>query len=140
MKHQDAEAFAVAIPVRMTKRKRLTHWAELVRGYYPGDLTLFHGLEYLRPCELDRIRVLNVLATSAFTLAVADSTFNAQGLSRQSTLLDVMGFFELTQGELHEFSCDCGGYISNPEQADRIERLAHFSDASQKVKMRNVLR
>jgi hypothetical protein len=121
MKHQDAEAFAVAIPVR---RERLTRWAELVRGYYPDDLALMHNLEYLRPSELDRIRIMDVLATSAFTLAVADSTFNAQGLSRQSTLRDVMGFFELSQGELHEFSCDCGGYISNPEQAARIERLA----------------
>jgi hypothetical protein len=35
-----------------------------------------------------------------------------------------MHFFELSQHELHEFSCDCGGVITNDEMAKRINTLA----------------
>jgi hypothetical protein len=123
MKHIDAEALVHSIPIQMTRWEKLRRWAELVRNHN-SELALFHGLEYLRPYDLRTIIPGAIRATSAFTVAVKDPTFNAQGLSVESTLADVMRFFELSQGELHEFSCDCGGYIDNHNQAARIERLA----------------
>jgi len=35
-----------------------------------------------------------------------------------------MDFFELSQSDIHAFSCDCGGSISNAKMADRIEKIA----------------
>lgn len=122
MKHVDVEALVHSVPIQMTRRERLTRWADLVRkSRY--ELVLYHGLEHLRPRQLSEV-IPTRIALSAFTLAVLDPSFNEQGLSQESNLVDVMGFFELSQEELHEFSCDCGGYISNRVQADRIERLA----------------
>jgi hypothetical protein len=46
------------------------------------------------------------------------------GLPREASLIQLMGFFQLTQAQLHEFSCDCGGIITREDIADRIERLA----------------
>ncbi len=33
-------------------------------------------------------------------------------------------FFELSKSDLHEFSCDCGGVITNEEMARRVENIA----------------
>jgi hypothetical protein len=122
MKHQDAEAFVIAVPVQMTRREKLTRWAELVRKVDTG-LVLYHAIEHMRPYQLKEIRPFQG-PMSAFTMAVKDPTFQSQGLKIESTLVEIMNFFELSQGELHEFSCDCGGYIDNHEQAHRIDRLA----------------
>jgi hypothetical protein len=122
MKHIDAEALVHSIPIAMTRREKLVRWAELVRKA-SSELALYHAIEHMRPYQLAELRPFQG-PLSAFTMAVKDPTFNAQGLSVESTLVDVMRFFELSQRELHEFSCDCGGYIDNHDQAARIERLA----------------
>jgi RimJ/RimL family protein N-acetyltransferase len=59
---------------------------------------------------------------TALGAAVRDPEFQKQGIG--TTIHDVMKFFGLTQQQLHEFSCDCGGAISNDQQARRIEGLA----------------
>jgi hypothetical protein len=123
MRHVDAETLVNAVPIAMTRREKLLKLAELVRHHDP-ELALFHGIEYMTSCDMRSIRPGRGLATSAFALAVKDPTFNAQGLSVESTMIDVVKFFELSRDELHEFSCDCGGYITNYNQAARIERLA----------------
>jgi hypothetical protein len=50
--------------------------------------------------------------------------FKSVGLNGPATVQGAMNFFELTQDELHEFSCDCGGRISNSMMADRITAIA----------------
>jgi hypothetical protein len=128
MKHVDVEALVHSVPVPMTKQARLTHWANLVRSYSGGRLVLFSGLEYMRKHDLRYFRPVDLAhstrATSAFTLAVTDPTLNAEGLKIESHMIEIMEFFDLTQDQLHEFSCDCGGTIDNRIQADRIEQLA----------------
>jgi hypothetical protein len=57
-------------------------------------------------------------------LAIKDPIFASQGLKYESSIYDVMSFFELTKAELHEFSCDCGGDIENIDMANRIDMLA----------------
>jgi hypothetical protein len=123
MKHVDAEALVNAIPIQMTRREKLLRWAKLVRCH-KEELALFHGIEYMRLHDLRGIIPAEGRTVSALTLAVVDPGFQSQGLNRGSNLVDVMKFFELSQGELHKFSCDCGGYIDNRTQAVRIEQLA----------------
>jgi hypothetical protein len=59
---------------------------------------------------------------TALGTAARDPEFKKQGIG--TTVHDVMKFFGLTQKQLHEFSCDCGGAISKEQQAHRIEGLA----------------
>jgi hypothetical protein len=59
-----------------------------------------------------------------FAIASTDPVFNQDGLPHGANLPTFMGYFEITQRQLHEFSCDCGGHISNEEMSRRIERLA----------------
>jgi hypothetical protein len=59
---------------------------------------------------------------TALGSAARDPEFQKQGIG--TSVYDVMKFFDLTQQQLHEFSCDCGGAISKEQQAHRIEGLA----------------
>jgi hypothetical protein len=125
MKHVDIEALvSIAVPVipKMTRREKLAHWAGLVRSHH-NYLHLYHNLEYLHPSQLAEIFPRHIQQMTAFSLALADKTLNSQGLDPNSNLIGVMGFFELSQRQLHEFSCDCGGEITNHQMADRIERI-----------------
>lgn len=116
----------------MTRREKLLHWASLVRKTITR-LMLHSGLEYYSGDALTRPGYW-VDGYTAFGLAMMDPAFQALGLRGQDygdgsgretgTIAQIMGFFELTQAQLHEFSCDCGGSISNTQMADRIERLA----------------
>jgi hypothetical protein len=127
MKHIDINEVIDAVPIRpvMSRRDKLLRWAELVDRCHQ-DLVLYHGIEHMRPYDLANIRPYGTSGypTSAFTIAIMDPTFQAMGLTLASSVTDAMRFFELSQGELHGFSCDCGGYIDNHEQARRIARLA----------------
>ena len=102
----------------MTRREKLMRFANLVRASV-SPLYLFSGLEYLPPISLTRMSHPH----SAFAVAAADGILKDAGLA-SDTVADAQKFFELSQNELHEFSCDCGGHISNQTMADRIERIA----------------
>jgi hypothetical protein len=123
MKHIDIAEIIDAVPLRpvMSRRDKLLRWAGLVRKCQ-YDLVLYHGIEYMRPFDLANILPCNN-SVSAFTVAMVDPTFQSMGFGPGS-VTDAMRFFELSQSQLHEFSCDCGGFIDNTEQARRIERLA----------------
>ena len=58
---------------------------------------------------------------SPFALAAQDNVLYAAGL-RSGSVGDAQRFFELSREELAEFSCVCGGRITNDEMADRVER------------------
>jgi hypothetical protein len=121
-------------PPAMTRYEKLMRWAQLVRNA-PTRMYLMHGLEYYTPDQL-KVPAFHYrgpdAACSAFGLAMADPVLAEAGLKSSveatfpgtGAISDIMGFMELTQQQLHEFSCDCGGSISNTDMADRIERLA----------------
>jgi hypothetical protein len=113
---------AVPVTVRMTRRERLLHWAHLLRTG-SGPLALYHGLEWVSRSQLATTPA-TAIDPSAFGVALADPVFREQGLPEVSNIGELMRFFELSQEQLHEFSCDCGGAISRQDMADRIERLA----------------
>lgn len=110
-----------AVPIPMTRKEKLLHWAKLVRNS-TSALHLFHLLERWNADQLNA-RGIDGGAISAFSVAASDPTFQAQGYKGE-TVRQAMDFFELSQQQLHEFSCDCGGHISNSGMADRIEHLA----------------
>lgn len=124
------EDLLVSIPLRasarsMTRREKLYHWASIVRDHPCGTLALMHNLEFVPRFDLDHARIVDILPPyTAMSIAVRDPLFVSLGLSRETTIGGLMNFMALTQHELHEFSCDCGGAIDNREQARRIEHLA----------------
>lgn len=122
MKEVNVSELVNAVPLVMTRKEKLLRWAKLVMAC-ERSLGLYHNLEYMSYADRDRVSI-RATDISALGVAVADPEFQAQGLSNPSTLNQVMDFFTLSQHELHEFSCDCGGSISNENQARRIEALA----------------
>lgn len=109
-------------PRPWTRHEKLQHWAKIVRQWSGPRLQLMHGLEYACYADLTRVP-LSRLPTTAMTVAALDPEFNRQGLNMSSSIIDLMRFMNITQRELHEFSCDCGGPISKEHQAERIEHL-----------------
>jgi hypothetical protein len=122
MKHVDVSELVTAIPVpapEMTRTEKLLRWAKIIRSS-TIHMNLYHNLEYM---GTEHLKMLTVIEhATAPGAATRDPEFKKQGIG--STAYDVMKFFELTKQELHEFSCDCGGAISNEHQARRIEGLA----------------
>jgi hypothetical protein len=123
------ETKPVAAPV-MTKKEKLTRWATLIRQA-SLPVYLMSNLEYRSPDQLATIWHPN----SPWAVAALDPELSAAGLKadlpspherypNQTSAAEAMRFFELSQEELHAFSCDCGGAISNANMADRIERIA----------------
>lgn len=111
------EVALLAKPV-MTRREKLLRFASIVRSNV-GAYGLYHNLEGYTPEQLNSIG----LGGSAFAAAAADPILRDAGLTGPS-VGDAQRFFELSQHELHEFSCDCGGAIDNNVMANRIESLA----------------
>ena len=113
------EVNVVAFTPKLSRVERLVRWANLVRCS-KSQLHLYHNLEHMSKRDLRSIQ-LDGAPSSAFTVAIKDDAFKAEGIG--STMGEVMDFFELSQAQLHEFSCDCGGSISKADMADRIEGM-----------------
>jgi hypothetical protein len=112
----------LATPV-MTRREKLLRWAQIIRNT-PASMHLYHGLEYQTPAFLDTMEI-TAGQNTAFALAAQDPILTDAGLPKTGgSIGDTMRFFELSQAELHEFSCDCGGSITNEAMADRLEKIA----------------
>lgn len=112
------EVALLAKPV-MTRRDKLLRFAAIVRSHRGTPFGLYHNLEGYNPEQLNSIG----LGGSAFEAAAADPILRDAGLTGAS-VGDAQRFFELSQHELHEFSCNCGGEITNDDMANRIERIA----------------
>lgn len=127
MKHvdvQDITTTAAPVMIKMTRRERLRRWADLIRNIRGCPIYIYHRLEYETDQYLNDPRaVLTGDYPNAFTIALKDPVLQAEGL-KGGSIADVQKFMELTKEQLHEFSCDCGGHISNDEMARRIERIA----------------
>lgn len=112
------EIALLARPV-MTRRDKLLRFVEIVRSHRYRPFGLYHNLEGYRPEALEQIGIRG----SAFEAAAADPILHDAGLIGES-VADAQRFFELSQHELHEFSCDCGGDITSEDMANRIESIA----------------
>lgn len=129
MKHVEIGELITAVPVvePMTRKQKLQRLAKLVREY-PRPVHLLHGLEYVSPRVLDQNSLRDIMdrngITTALNVAAADPKFQAQGLTQEVSICRALSFFELTQNQAHVFSCDCGGAMSNADQAELIEALA----------------
>lgn len=111
-------AFSVPLPTPMSRHDKLMRWAWLVERQ-DGAVSIFHNLEYRTQEFLDCLADYN----SAMTLAASDQTLQAEGL-KDATVGSAQRFFELSKEDLHSFSCDCGGAISNKTMAERIRKIA----------------
>ena len=127
------EVLSLSMPIPivgpMTKRaklQRLAHIARLQSGWFKSAAAfrIYHDLELYTDDEYNSISTNG----SVFALANADPVLTKAGYAGES-LGDVKRFFELTRDDLHEFSCDCGGAITNRDMADRIESIARRSPA-----------
>ena len=106
----------------LTKKEKLTRFAELVRKN-DGVCSLYHLLER---CDLATKMATGIVGSStAFGIAAADPVFQAGGIGQ--SVSSAQKYLELSDEELHEFSCDCGGMLSNDEQADHIQDIANKS-------------
>src|SRR5215212_2846361 len=59
---------------------------------------------------------------SAFAIAAADPVLKVAGLNSECVGEGVR-FFELSKDDVHAFSCDCSGSISNTSVAGRVRGL-----------------
>ena len=122
----DAATIVSAVPLQMSRHDKLMHWAKLIRAS-GKNVYLLSNLEHLKPYHLREpihaVYSWEMAAHSAFGLAAARPGFKEQGYKGKS-IQHAMDFFKLTQKQLHEFSCDCGGSISNETMARRIENIA----------------
>lgn len=121
---------AVAGTPVMTRTEKLLRWADLIRKS-PTRPTLHHRVEYISSENL-HLPYFYSDGSSVFGIATVDPKFQEAGLVSTGTtnqrgtnsVKDIMKFFGLTQEQLHEFSCNCGGEIDREEMARRVERLA----------------
>lgn len=113
-----SKLFGNAAPAEMTKKEKLTHWAKLIRKYPHDILVRFDRLECYPYAALNNLPIEG----TALEVACNDPKFRAAGLAYG--IHAVMQFFGLTQHELHEFSCNCGGAIHKNDVAQIIEGFA----------------
>ena len=132
---------AEKVKLPMTRREKLMRLAAIARGgrntlltkglkrigwdkYYENTWAIFHNLEFMTSFDLGR----SFSPASVFDAAVKDPVLFDAGLrpdqGESVSALRAMEFFELKQKELHEFSCNCGGAVTNDAMAARVEKLA----------------
>lgn len=120
MKHVEVSELIGAVRVTMTRAQKLQHWANLVR-HSSRPVILFSGLEYMPPGDR-KLYAITATDPTALGVAVNDPLFQEMGLKPGTSLDAVLNFFDLSVHQAHAFSCDCGGAITNADQATRIER------------------
>ena len=115
--------------VELTRKERLLRWADMIRRE-KRQFLIAHRLEFWNDEALRQSMSRHFFGnsapqyTNAFSLAASDPVFAAAGLKDDSVKAS-MDFFQLSQDDIHEFSCDCGGSIWPHQMADRIEKIAN---------------
>jgi hypothetical protein len=108
MKHQRLDhlsARAEILPVAgrsLSRRQRLTRWAELLMRAPDAPLTALKWVEFHAEPE----RALMRAAGSPVSIAYADPALRSAGLGGD-TLGQAQTFFGLSGGEIHFLLCDC---------------------------------
>lgn len=116
-KEQLAELSVPAPVVTMSRAAKIERWARLVEKT-DYNFYIFHRLEYMSEGERDA----QCHPGSAFAVAANDPVLKDAGLAGP-TIGDAKKFFEISDQQLHAFSCDCSGHISNNNMAARIRGL-----------------
>jgi|EndMetStandDraft_4_1072995.scaffolds.fasta_scaffold370449_2 hypothetical protein len=128
MKHQtpeqlrEAAAIVAANPItRMTRRERLSRWADLL-DRHGGPLEALYRIEYLPE---DERRAYRGGDTTPLALAYRDPVLLGDGLTG-NTLGDAMDYFEMTDEDAHHLLCDCHymGSLTGHNLAARLRRYA----------------
>ena len=122
------QILAMATPIPMSRNDKLERWASLI-GRSSEAIFIFHDLEYRSQHELDRLADPH----SAFALAAGDQLLREAGLTG-AKVGEGMRFFELSKHDVHAFSCNCGGHISNSTMAKRIRKLKSSPPSASVVK------
>src|SRR5882672_10066000 len=119
LSHAEVEALNTATPVKeMTRVEKLTRWASLLRkATHP--IYMGHSIEYL-PADT---RNQTTWAYSPMYVAANDPVFQDAGL-KDATIGEAKRFFEITDEQVHAFTCNCGGVQSGKQMATRIETFA----------------
>jgi len=113
----ELQELSVPLPV-MSRTEKLTRWAKIIRES-KTYLHIFDRLEYSSEADWNWTRHPG----SAFTAAYNDPVLREAGLA-SDTVGEAKRFFELSREDIHAFSCNCGGDISNEQMANRIEVIA----------------
>lgn len=131
LSHAEVEALNAASPVTiMTKAEKLERWAVLLeKSRYP--VYMAHNLEHMTQAARDGAR----WCYSPMSVAEADPVFREAGLKGE-TVKDVKEFFEITDEDVHAFSCDCGGSRTGEQMASRIRGIANGPSTLAKVAQR----
>lgn len=118
LSHAEVEALNSASPVSvMTRAQKLERWAKLLeRASY---VTMAHNVEYMTQPARDSL----TWAGSPMSVAAADPVLSDAGLKGQS-IKDVKDFFEITDEDVHAFSCNCGGQQTGASMAGRVRNIA----------------
>ena len=108
---------AMAQPIPMSRDDKLERWA-LINRTKLERIFIFHRLEYRSHEDLTRL----ANPGSAFASGAADPVLKVAGLNSEC-VGEGMRFFELSKDDVHAFSCDCSGSISNSSMAGRVRGL-----------------
>ncbi len=121
MKHRDLDTLkaeaAIIDSAEMTKRERLTRWAEALEARSGARLATLWGVEYAP--RRDRLEMRQ--EQSPLTVAYADPTLREAGL-KDDTYGAALTFFELSDSDLHRLVCRChfGAYVASERVAARV--------------------
>jgi hypothetical protein len=119
------EISQLAPPAVMTRYDKLMRFAEIVRKAHV-TFFIFSNIEK----KNDEIWRTTYHPCSAFHVALQDEVLRDAGLradlpAGNISIYGAAQFFELSRTDMHAFSCDCSGQISNVQMADRIEAIAN---------------
>lgn len=134
MKHEDVRQFEKAMRTGLSRKERLLRWAMLINVHNKcgRQLRPLQRVEYLSAEELRAYgQTADCYAGGqrmwygewAGTVAFQDPLFATLGL-KSGSCWDVIEFFELRLGELHDISCDCKGDVTNQMMSGAIRRAA----------------
>jgi hypothetical protein len=101
----------------LTRRERLTYWADLLDAQSGRPLRALEDVEYVSPGIRREMRKDN----SPLAVAYADPRLRADGL-RSDRLGDAMEYFSLSERQAHWLLCDChyGGRMTAHDVAGRV--------------------
>lgn len=120
LSHAEVEALNAASPVTiMTKAEKLERWAVLLEKSR-NPVYMAHNLEHMTQANRDASH----WGYSPMMVAAADPVFRDAGL-KGDTVKDVKEFFEITDEDVHAFSCDCGGSRTGEQMASRVRDIAN---------------
>jgi hypothetical protein len=129
MKHQDLDTLGTRAAVLpgwlkarpMSKTERLERWAAALDREGDKQLHTLFEIEHMPRAKRKTMRADDSLLSVAFK----DPCLRAEGLAGD-TVGDVLAFFRMSEGEMHDMACYChhGPSMSARSAAARVRALA----------------